>query len=202
MAKAGEVWENRVTGERVVVRSAPDGERDRLVADLYVAPGGAVALEHVHPAIHERFTVVSGRLGVKIDGRESVGRPGDVVDVPPGTRHDWWNAGDDEAHVVVEVEPAGRFEEMIVTAFGLANAGETDAKGRPSPLQLAATMREYEDVMFVTRPPRIVQRVVFGPLAWIARRRGIRGARPEYRELCVRGPEGAAGETLAPGVGA
>jgi quercetin dioxygenase-like cupin family protein len=186
MTRAGEIWTNDVTGERVVVREAPSADRDRLVADLYVAPGGAVALEHIHPAIHERFTVVRGRLGVKVDGTERVGRPGDVVDVPPGTPHDWWNAGEDEAHVVVEVEPARRFEEMIVTVWGLANAGRTDAKGRPGLLQLAVTMQEFQDVMVTTRPPRVVQRVLFGPLARLARRRGLRGAYPEYRSICVR----------------
>jgi quercetin dioxygenase-like cupin family protein len=188
MATAGETWVNRVTGERVVVREGSDGERDRLVADLYVAPGGAVAAEHLHPTLDERFTIVAGRVGVLVNGVERIAEPGEVVDIPRGTRHDWWNAGEDEAHVVVEVEPARRFEEMIVTVWGLANAGRTDAKGRPGLLQLAAVGREFSDVMVFTQPPQPVQRVLFGPLAWLARRRGLRGSYPEMRALCVEDP--------------
>ena len=33
----------------------------RLVVDLYIRPGGAVAGEHIHPVIHERFSVLQGR---------------------------------------------------------------------------------------------------------------------------------------------
>jgi hypothetical protein len=43
MAKAGEVFENPVTGERAVVRlGIEDTGGDRLVVDLYVKAGGAV----------------------------------------------------------------------------------------------------------------------------------------------------------------
>ncbi len=52
MAKAGEVFENPVTGERAVVRvGTEDGGGNQMVVDLYVKPGGAVAGEHVHPVI-------------------------------------------------------------------------------------------------------------------------------------------------------
>ena len=46
MSRAGDVFENPVTGERVVVRvGTEESGGDRLVADLYVRPGGAVAQE-------------------------------------------------------------------------------------------------------------------------------------------------------------
>ena len=41
----------------------------RLVVDLYIRPGGAVAGEHIHPVIHERFSVLQGRVGFAIGGR-------------------------------------------------------------------------------------------------------------------------------------
>ena len=90
--RAGDVFENPVTGERAVVRMA-DGEV--AISDLYVAPGGAVAGEHVHPGIEEVFTVVSGLVGFRLDGREDVAGPGRRLLVPPGMAHYWWNAGDD-----------------------------------------------------------------------------------------------------------
>jgi hypothetical protein len=70
VAKAGDVIENPVTEERAVVRLGnEDTGEDRLVGDLYVKPGGAVAGEHVHPVTEESFTVVRGQVGFRIDGR-------------------------------------------------------------------------------------------------------------------------------------
>ena len=64
MSRAGDVVENPVTGERAVVRlGTEESGGELLVAEGFVKPGGAVAGEHVHPNIHEWFTVVSGRVG-------------------------------------------------------------------------------------------------------------------------------------------
>lgn len=178
-----DVIENPVTGERGVVRTAPGpGNGHLLVADLHVRPGGAVAGEHVHPAMTEAFTVVEGRLGVRLDGRESVAEPGRRIVVPPGVAHDWWNAGDEPAWVVVETRPGERFEEMIRHLFTLAQEGRTDASGRPHLLEAALLAREFDDVLRFTSPPRAVQRAVFGLLAPIARLRGLRGYDPAVME--------------------
>jgi quercetin dioxygenase-like cupin family protein len=185
--RAGDIYENPVTGERVVLRvgSAATGGR-RLVADLYVRPGGAVAGEHVHPTLAETFTVVRGRVGFRLAGREEIAAPGRRLHVPPGQAHDWWNAGGDEAHVLVELETdVERFEAMILNMFNLARDGKTDPKGRPHLLQLALVAREFDDVIRLTRPPRWAQRLLFGVLAPIARARGYRGSYPEYLN---RGP--------------
>lgn len=181
MSRAGDVVENSVTGERAVVRvGTEETGGERLVVDLYVRPGGAVAGEHVHPVIEETFTVVGGRVGLRVAGVEDVAGPGAVLHVPPGTAHDWWNAGEEEAHVVVEVSLAARFEEAIANIFGLAQDGKTNAKGMPNPLQAAVFAREFEDVMYFTTPPRFVQKMLFGVLAPIARLLGYRGSYPEY----------------------
>ena len=185
MSKAGEVYENPVTGERVVVRlgtEEPDGEH--LIVDLYVAPGGAVAGEHVHQDIQEVFTVVRGRVGFRLDGHEEVAEPARRLVVPPGIVHDWWNEGQEEAHVIVELqgpkERLERFEVMISTLYGLARDGKTDAGGMPNILQASLLAREFDDVIAFTRPPRFVQRLLFGTLAPVAHLLGYRAAYPEY----------------------
>ena len=66
-----------VIEKRGVVRigtEQPGGEL--LVADLYIRPGGAVMGEHFHPAIEERFTVLRGRGGFRLSGRDSIAEPG------------------------------------------------------------------------------------------------------------------------------
>jgi mannose-6-phosphate isomerase-like protein (cupin superfamily) len=181
MSRAGDVFENPVTGERVVVRvGTEESGGDRLVADLYVRPGGAVAGEHVHTRIEEWFTVRKGGVGFQFDWRETIAPLNRRMHVPAGTAHDWWNAGDEEAHVVVEVAPGARFEEMIKNLYGLAQDGKTDAKGMPNLLQAALFAREFEDVLWFTKPPRPVQKVLFTALAPVARFLGYKGSYPEY----------------------
>jgi len=96
--RRGDVIENTVTGERAIVLvGTEESGGGKVVVFLGVRPGGAVVGEHVHSALTERFRVVCGRLGVRIDGAESELGPGDEVTVQPGVVHDWWNAGDEEA---------------------------------------------------------------------------------------------------------
>src|SRR5262249_20857391 len=157
---------NPVTGERAVVRIGTEQTGgELLVVDLYIRPGGAVMGEHIHPAIEERFTVLRGRVGFRLSGRESTAEGGVRLSAPAGVPHDWWNAGPEEALVRVEVRPAARFEAMILNAFGLGQDGKVNRKGMPNLLQLAVFAREFDDVIRFTRPPRVVQRVLFGLLA-------------------------------------
>src|SRR3712207_340385 len=128
--RAGEVYENRVQGDRFVVREgSEDSAGERLLGDLYIRPGGAVAGRHTHAYITERFEVVTGTVRFHLDGRDELAGPGDRVEIPPGAVHDWWNVGDDEAHVLVDIRPAERFELMIQNLYGLANDGQTNASG-------------------------------------------------------------------------
>lgn len=181
MVRSGEIYENRVQGDRVVVREGSEETGgDRLVADLYIKPGGAVAAKHVHAYITEGFEVVSGTVRLHVDGRDQLARPGQRVEVPPGVVHDWWNAGDEEAHVLVDVRPAERFELMIQNLYGLANDGKTNARGVPRLLPLALFAREFRREGEFVRPPRIVQRILFALLSPLARARGFKAINPDY----------------------
>jgi quercetin dioxygenase-like cupin family protein len=193
--RAGEVYENRIQGDRFVVREgSEDTGGERLLGDLYVRPGGAVAGRHVHSYITERFEVLAGTVRFHFDGREEMAGPGEHVEVPPGVVHDWWNVGDDEAHVLVDIRPAERFELMIQNLYGLANDGRANARGVPRLLPLALFAREFRREGEFVRPPRVVQRILFGALAPVARARGYKAIDPEYL-----GPTGkaAAGTSVA-----
>jgi len=180
MSRRGEVFENPVTGERVVVLVHPDDHpQGVLVAHLFVAPGGRVATPHLHPTLRERFHVLSGRIGFKIGDEKRELGPGEAAEVPAGVVHDWWQVGPDVAEVVAEVSPGARFVEMVGTIFGLARDGKSDRKGVPRPLQLAVTASAYRDTMVIASPPPAVQRVVFGALVPLGR---ALGRRPIYEE--------------------
>lgn len=189
--RVGESLENPCTGERgVLVKTPWEGEDDSLVADLYVQPGGAVVGEHVHHDFDERFTVKEGKIAFRLDGEESVAGPGEVVEIPRGSWHDWWNAAEEVSVAQVWVSDGRRFLQMIETLFGLARDGHTNAKGTPDPLQLAMFATEYRDVLVLRRPPAFVQSALFGLLRPIARARGYRGTYPQYGRALLGAGEG------------
>jgi predicted N-acetyltransferase YhbS/mannose-6-phosphate isomerase-like protein (cupin superfamily) len=179
--KVGARYDNPVTGERGVVRVAPqEANGHLLVVDLYLRPGGAVAGEHVHPVITEAFTVVRGRLAVRHHGRELEADPGTRVEVRPGVAHDFWNASAEEVRLLVEVRPGERLEQLIRQLFLTAQDGRTDARGRPRPLHAALLAREFGDTIRFTSPPRLVQGALSGLLAPVARLAGFRALDPDH----------------------
>lgn len=183
-ARAGDTFHNPVTRERSIVIEAPaESAGRRLVSELHLDPGAAVLGEHLHPAIDESFEVVEGRLGYRLDGREGEAGPGETIEIPAGTWHDWWHVGEAPTVCRVTVTPGDRFEQMIRTAWGLACDGLVNGKGMPRPLQLVALSTEFSDVVVFRRPPRPVQRMAFGLLAPLARRRGYSGIYPRYAEM-------------------
>jgi len=186
--RAGESLENPCTGERGVLVKAPwEGDDPSLEAELHVQPSGAVVGEHMHRYLDERFTVEAGRIAFRLDGTESVAEPGSVVEIPRGSWHDWWNAGEEEAVARVRISDGARFLQMIETLFGLARDGHTNARGLPDPLQLAMFATEFRDVFVLRRPPAAVQRLVFGLLGPIARAGGYHGTYPQYGRAMLGG---------------
>ncbi len=186
MSKAGDVFANPATGEFGYVRvgtSETNGEL--MVADLRVRPGGAVLGAHIHPTIDERFTVLAGKIGYMRGGEKGVLQAGESADLPRGIPHDWWNAGDQEARVIVEIRPARRFEQMATTLFALAQEGKTSKKGVPNPLQMAVIAQEFKDVVQFLNPPPWVQGLLFGVLAPLGRRLGYKAIYPHHLEMPV-----------------
>ncbi|MFN8440348.1 MAG: cupin domain-containing protein [Caldilineaceae bacterium] len=180
MVKSGDILEHPVTGEKIVFRkTAGDTSGELLQAELTLLPGAFVAAEHIHPLQEERFEVISGILRGRVAGKELSSRPGELVVVPKGTPHVWWNSGQDELRVLVEVRPALRFENFFETFFGLAQDGKVNPKtGLPNPFQLALVMRTYRNELILAQPPRLVQTLLFGVLAPVGRLLGYRGEHP------------------------
>ena len=180
MAHAGDELVNPVTGLRTVFRkTAEDTDDELLRVDWIGSPNWSTGPDHVHPLQEERFEVLSGRLGLRVDGIERVLGEGEAITAPAGSPHAAWNAGDEEVHALVDFRPALRTETAFETLAGLACDGKTNKAGAPkNPLLLALVLHEYEAEIYFTRPPLAVQRVVFGALAKVARLFGYRAEYP------------------------
>lgn len=105
--------------------------------------------------------------------------PGEVIEVPSGSWHDWWNDSDQDVRVHLEVVPGERFLHMIETLFGLARLGHTNSSGLPNLLQLSVFGAEFADVIEFKSPPPWAQKILFSMVGMVARPLGYRGTYPQ-----------------------
>lgn len=160
MLRAGDSIENPVTGEWLVFKkTSAETNGESVLFECVVQPGGFVAAAHVHPFQQERFQVIEGSVTFRLNGQELPAGSGDCILVPPGIKHQFWNAGDTEARFACEVSPALGFEQLIETMFSLAQAGKTNRKGMPNPLRLAVIARAHFDTVRLPFPPAWMQRI-------------------------------------------
>jgi mannose-6-phosphate isomerase-like protein (cupin superfamily) len=181
MARAGETIENPVTGERLVfLTTAQETSGELLRVEHVFAPGALAPATHLHPHQVERFEVLSGMPRFRIGDGERTARQGDVVAVPAGTPHTWWNAGADETRVLIEFRPALRTEEIFQILFGLGRDGKLNKRSVPNPFLGAVLAREYEsearvapskEILLTRLPPRLI-RLLIAVLAPLGRSLG------------------------------
>jgi len=182
--RAGDALWNPLTGEKSLVLESPaDNGGARIVVDFGVEAGGFVpGGEHVHDGCSEHLEVRAGRIACTLEGDEHVLGPGDTITFPAGAWHDWRNAGEEEVLIRATVEPALRLQEALMIVWGLCADGRTDARGRPPLLVGALLATRYRRELRFREPPEPVQRLLFGPLAALAERRGVDRMLDRYRD--------------------
>jgi quercetin dioxygenase-like cupin family protein len=171
MASTGQVIVNPAMGARIEFRTTAAGSDGALLEfDFFLAPGGVVATDHVHPKQDERFEVIAGAVRGHAGGRSQTLGPGDVSVVPAGVAHGWRNDGCDEAHLRVRFEPALRTEELFETVFALGAQGRTDRRGVPVPPLGLAMLAAFPDEVRPAAMPRLAHRLVVALAAPAGRR--------------------------------
>ena len=68
---------------------------------------------HIHPHQDEFILVQEGELHVKLDGVWSVAKAGDLVRMPKGVPHGYFNKSDKPARALFWVSPAGKLEALF-----------------------------------------------------------------------------------------
>jgi quercetin dioxygenase-like cupin family protein len=170
-----------VTGERIVFRRrSRDTGGELFEMNLYLGGSGFIAAEHVHPNQEERFEISGAPAMFRIGAKERLFQPGEVVVVPPGTPHTWWNPGEAEITTLIQFRPALETETFFETFFGLAREGKVRKNGLPNPLQMMVLATAFHREMQL---PRARQRLLYPialALAPIAHARGYRGRYDKY----------------------
>lgn len=175
MPNACEELSNPVTGQSIIIReTAADTGGERLTLESVWAKPMRKPPLHYHPEQEERFHVLEGELAVTVGGLERTLRTGDTLTIPAGKPHEMRPAGRRQARASWETRPALRTEQMMRTAFALAEDGKVDRHGLPRALRLVAIGHEFSPEIRLTRPPWWIQRYILAVLAPLARLCGYR----------------------------
>src|SRR5215208_702985 len=185
MAKAGDIIENPITGERITFLKTTRETNGELLRFEYVVPPRFLIPEHFHPRQEERHEVLSGTLRGRVGGQERDYGAGQKVVGPAGVPHAWKNpSSGEELRLVSEMRPPLVFETLLETTFGLARDGKTTKQGIPkNPLQIAVLADESRGMVYATRVPVAVQEgflTLLALLASVGRLLGYKARYPEY----------------------
>ena len=152
----------------------PDGG-EVLHVETWIEPGGGVP-PHVHPAMEERFHVLAGAPSLLARRMWARYAPGDEIVVPAGLRHAYRNDTAELVHMRADVRPPSSLQAFLEEVAALSQAGMITSRGlprRPSAVVRAAALaqrhRDMVTLLFPPMPPPFVQRLLFPPLAKLAR---------------------------------
>lgn len=176
-----EIIEDPVLRQRLRFTRTTEGDGDEVLhVETWVDPGGGVT-PHIHPAMNERFEVLNGYPSFLSGKKWIKAEPGEVVEVPEGTRHAYRNKSDREVHMVCHVRPPSTLQEFLEDTVRLSRSGGLTRHAIPkSPhallegIVMAHAYRDMVTLLFPPFPPPAIQRLIIPPLARFGARRGIR----------------------------
>ena len=120
------------------------GEQTRVQVTLM--PGGGTPL-HFHKVLTETFEVISGNLGLEVDGKPVQLGEGKAVTVFPGMIHRFFNDGAEPVLFLTTITPGSRgFEQSLHILYGLAADGRTNKKAVPRSLTHLAIISDISDM--------------------------------------------------------
>lgn len=86
---------------------------DTFAFETNSEPGQYVPV-HIHPNQDEFILVQEGELDLKLDGQWTKARAGDLVRMPRGVPHGYFNKSDKPCRALFWVSPAGKLEQLFI----------------------------------------------------------------------------------------
>lgn len=138
------------------LRTGAETDGALLEFEAVIPPHSSGPPTHLHTREQEEFTIVEGRLAVRIGKERLAARPGDQVKVPPTTVHGFANRTDDPVKLLVQMTPAGNLEQLL----------RIQAASKYLPLLRIAEVNHGADAtLFLAGVPLLPQRLVLDGLA-------------------------------------
>lgn len=181
MAYKNKIIRNPVTGQSIrFLQTSSDTDGALLEMESSFAPRSVEPSPHYHPRQQEVFTVLCGRLCVRINGKIKELTKGEQLTIRPYTVHSMWNPNSTQTVVNWKVEPALSTEYFLETGIGLATDGKVNKKGRPPVLQVALLLKQYKTVFRLARPPYILQQTLASLLSPFSKLAGYKAIYRQY----------------------
>lgn len=181
VTKADHTIRNPAIGHRITFLQTATQTNGELLQILYTVeePEAKPAIPlHMHLQSSERFEVVSGQLGVILEGERRVLGAGEEVHIPPGTPHTFWNAGHNELCFITDVRPPGQLQTYWETVFGLAEDGKVGENGLPNLFQLAVVAPLADS--YDPTVPLPLMKAMIAVLGGLGRLLGYQARYPQY----------------------
>src|SRR4051794_32263958 len=134
---------------RYMIESAATDARFALI-EHRIPPRTLAAPLHVHAREDEYSYILSGRMGAQIGDETVDAGPGELVFKPRGIWHAFWNAGDEETHVLELISP-GDFSEYFAELAPFITAESPDFE------KLAQIQASYELTMDMDSIGRLIE---------------------------------------------
>jgi len=181
MAFQGKIISNRKTGQQIeFIQTAKDTAGRLLEMEAVFQPNSIEPVPHYHPFQEEWFTVLEGRISIRLNKEVKVLKRGDQFHIRPNEVHSMWNPSKEKTRLNWKVMPALDTEYFLENGIGIANNKKTNGQGMPGLLQVSLLAKSFSHVFRVARPPYLVQLIVFSIVSPIAL---LAGYRSNYREF-------------------
>ena len=99
----------------------PKAECESTFAFETNSEAGQFVPVHIHPDQDEFILVQEGQLELTLDGVWSTAKAGDLVRMPRGIPHGYFNKSDKPARALFWVSPAGRLEDLFRTLHDMTD---------------------------------------------------------------------------------
>ena len=143
---------------------------DKIEVENFVQPGGGPPM-HVHYKQEESVTVVSGKIGIQVLGKQpEFYGPGQSVTFKQGVAHKFWNAGDEPLVCTGYVTPANNIVYFLSEIYRStkSNGGE-----RPGAFDAAFLLKRYKSEFNMLDVPPFVRKVIFPVILFFGKLSGM-----------------------------
>ncbi|MES2589046.1 MAG: cupin domain-containing protein [Bacteroidota bacterium] len=179
MAKTNQIIVNPILGDKLkFLITSEDSNGEVLRCEMWLKPLAQGPPLHYHPFQTEGFEVINGKLGIEDDGKKMTIGPGENYTIQKNSAHKWYNAGEEDLHMIAEIKPALKFEFFLESMYSLAHQGKVKKNGLPGTLQFAAILNECPDELYVVGPPIAAQKFMAKVIGGFAKLIGYKGFVP------------------------
>jgi quercetin dioxygenase-like cupin family protein len=155
------------TGETLIFKKLvkePDG--DKVLVENYVTSKNGPPM-HTHFLQDEAITVVRGRIGYEVKGREpQFAGPGETIVFKKGTPHRFWNDGTEILHCTGWIKPANTIVFFLSSIYA---AQVKSGSGRPEKFDGAYLIKRYASEYEMNEIPGFAKKVIIPITYYVGR---------------------------------